>query len=340
MAGGHGGGGGGKAVVAAFFANLGIAIAKFIGFLFTGSSSMLAESVHSVADTGNQALLLLGARRARRPSTAEHAFGHGRERYFWAFVVALVLFIGGAAFAIYEGIEKIRHPHELESAGWAIGILAVAIVLEIGSFRVAIREANHVRAGKGWVRFVRTSRTPELPVVLLEDLGALVGLVLALLGVVLTVVTDEPVFDGIGTLCIGVLLAVIAVTLAAEMKSLLIGESALPEDEAAISAALCAAPEVRSLIHLRTQHIGPEELLVAAKLEFAPHLDVAELAGAVDAAEARVRARVPFARLMFLEPDLRRPTAAVAAAPGDGPFGAGGPAEPAGSLEPELPHSH
>jgi cation diffusion facilitator family transporter len=332
MAGG-GHGGGGKAVVAAFFANLGIAIAKFVGFLFTGSSSMLAESVHSVADTGNQALLLLGARRARRPSTAEHPFGFGRERYFWSFVVALVLFIGGAAFALYEGVEKIRHPHELESVGWAIGILAVAIVLEIGSFRVAIREANHVRATKGWVRFIRTSRTPELPVVLLEDLGALVGLVLAMVGVVLTVVTDDPVWDGIGTLSIGILLAVIAVTLAVEMKSLLIGESALPEEEAAIRAALAVSAEVVSVIYLRTLLVGPEDVLVAAKLEFAADLDMAALARAVDAAEARVRARVPTVRLMFLEPDLRRPVAqagapTVPAAPG--------PAT-TGPLEPELP---
>jgi cation diffusion facilitator family transporter len=328
MAGG-GHGGGGKAVVAAFFANLAIAIAKFFGFLFTRSSSMLAESVHSLADTGNQALLLLGAKRARRPSTREHAFGYGRERYFWSFVVALVLFIGGATFAIYEGVEKIRHPHELDSPQWAIGILAVAIVIETFSFRVAVKEANHVRGDRGWVSFVRSSRTPELPVVLLEDLGALVGLVLALVGVVLTVVTDEPVFDGIGTLCIGLLLAVIAVTLAAEMKSLLIGESALPEQEDEISVALRAAPEVRSVIHLRTQHIGPEELLVAAKLEFAPQLDMAELARAVDDAEARVRARVPIATLMFLEPDLRRTLLA----------GNAGDPVPAAELESERPRS-
>jgi cation diffusion facilitator family transporter len=301
--------GGKKAILAAFAANLGIAIAKFAGFLFTRSSSMLAESVHSVADTGNQGLLLLGGRRAARPPSAQHPFGYSRERYFWAFVVALVLFIGGATFAIYEGIEKLLHPHEVESAGWAIGILIVAMALEGYSFRTAVRESRSVRRGRSWVGFIRTARAPELPVVLLEDSGALIGLVLALAGIVLTSITGNARFDGASTLCIGVLLAAIAVTLAVEMKSLLIGESALPEQQEAIERALVAAPEVRSIIHLRTQHLGPDDLLVAAKLEFASELDVARLARAVDAAEARVRAEVPIARLIFLEPDLRRPTA-------------------------------
>jgi cation diffusion facilitator family transporter len=296
-----------KAIFAAFAANLGIAVAKFLGFVFTNSSSMLAEAVHSLADTGNQLLLLLGARRSTRPATAEHAFGFGRERYFWAFVVALVLFIGGATFAIYEGVEKILHPHELESPEWAIGILLVAMVLESLSLRTAWREARRADVERvGMVRFVRRSRAPELPVVLLEDTGALAGLLLALGGVTLTLVTDEPIFDGIGTLCIGILLALIAVTLAVEMKSLLIGESAVPEEERRISEALVGGPEVHSVIHLRTQHLGPEDLLVAAKLEFDDDLTMPELARAIDAAEARVRAQVPAARLMFLEPDLRR----------------------------------
>jgi cation diffusion facilitator family transporter len=299
--------GGRKAILAAFAANLGIAVAKFIGFIFTSSSSMLAEAVHSLADTGNQLLLLLGARRASRPATAEHSFGFGRERYFWAFVVALVLFIGGATFAIYEGIEKILHPHELESPGWAFAILGVAMLLEGFSLRTAWREARHADVGGvGMVRFVRQSRAPELPVVLLEDTGALIGLLLALAGVSLTLLTDQPVFDGVATLCIGILLALIAVTLAVEMKSLLIGESALPDEERRIGDALAGGPEVRSLIHLRTQHLGPEDLLVAAKLEFDEDLTMAELARAIDDAEARVRAQVPAARLMFLEPDLRR----------------------------------
>jgi cation diffusion facilitator family transporter len=303
---GSGHGHGNKAIIAAFLANLGIAIAKFVAFLITRSSSMLAESVHSLADSGNQGLLLLGGHRARRLPDPRHQFGYGRERYFWAFVVALVLFIGGAVFALYEGVEKIRHPHELESPAVAFVVLIIAIVLELFSFRTAVKESQVPRAGRSWMVFIRESKAPELPVVLLEDLGALVGLIFALVGVTLSVALDEPVFDGIGTLSIGVLLAVIAIVLAIEMKSLLIGESATSSQDAKLRAALCAGPDVVSLIHLRTQYLGPEELLVAAKVEFAPDLTMAELAGAVDRAEARVRAEVPEARLMFLEPDLRR----------------------------------
>jgi cation diffusion facilitator family transporter len=299
---------GSKAILAAFAANFGIAVAKFVGFLFTRSSSMLAESVHSLADTGNQGLLLLGGKRAARQADAQHPFGHGRERYFWAFVVALVLFIGGATFAVYEGIEKILHPHELESPGWAIGILGLAILLEGYSFRTATIESKQSRGERSWVAYIRSARSPELPVVLLEDTGALAGLGIALLGVTLALVTGQPVFDGIGTLCIGILLAVIAFVLAIEMKSLLIGEAALPEHEQVIRAALLDGPQVRSVIHMRTQHLGPEDLLLAAKVEFDQELSVPELAQAIDDAEARVRARLPIARLIFLEPDLRRPS--------------------------------
>lgn len=304
--GSHAGHAGGKAIVAAFFANLGIAIAKFVGFLLTSSSSMLAESVHSLADTGNQGLLLLGGRRARRAPTASHQFGYGRERYFWAFVVALVLFIGGAVFAIYEGIAKVRHPHELESPVIAIAILVVAIGLESYSFKTAIAESNPLRNGRSWGRFIRDAKIPELPVLLLEDLGALVGLVLALAGVGLSIATDDAIFDGISTLCIGVLLAVIAVTLAVEMKSLLIGESVSAEDMSGIEAALAGAPEVVSVIHLRTQHLGPDDVLIATKVHFLDTLSMAQLATAIDDAEARVRERFPSARMLFIEPDLRR----------------------------------
>ncbi len=301
-----GGGHGTKAILAAFFANLGIAIAKFIGFLITRSSSMLAESVHSLADTGNQGLLLLGGKRARREADELHQFGYGRERYFWAFVVALVLFIGGAVFAIYEGIEKIRHPHHLDSPAVAIGILSVAICLETYSFRTAIVESEPLRHGRSWYRFIRESRSPELPTVLLEDFGALIGLVLALAGVVLATTTDEPVWDGIGTLIIGILLAVIAVVLAIEMKAMLIGEAALVEDDALIRQALAGDASIENIIHLRTLYLGPDELLVAAKVAVAGTLTVAELARAIDAAEARVRQQVSSVKLIFLEPDLQR----------------------------------
>jgi cation diffusion facilitator family transporter len=297
-----------KAIIAALVANSGIAIAKFVGFLLTGSASLLAEAVHSVADTSNQGLLLFGGSRARRKATPEHPFGYGRERYFWAFVVALVLFSMGGLFAIYEGIEKLRHPHAPESFGIAVAILLVAIALETFSLGTAVREANRVRGKQSWWSFIHRSKNPELPVVLLEDVGAEVGLFLALGGVVVAHVTDEPRWDAAGSLSIGILLVVIAILLATEMKSLLIGESAAPTDEQAIRTAVEASPQVRRLIHMRTQHLGPDELLVAAKIEFDGSLSFAELAAAVDDTETRLREAVPAARVVYLEPDLARTT--------------------------------
>ncbi len=299
-------GGGTKAIVAAFFANLGIAIAKFIGFAVTGSSSMLAEGVHSCADTGNQALLILGTRRAQREPTPTHPFGYGRERYFWSFIVALVLFTLGSGFAIFEGIEKIRHPHEVENLWWAIGILVFGIFLEGWSFRTAVVESNRVRGRASWMSFVRRAKTPELPVVLLEDLGALVGLFIALFAVMLAHFTEEPVWDGIGTLSIGILLGLIAVVLAIEMRSLLLGEAASAVHREAIVAAIDAQPEVVQLIHLKTQHIGPDELLVGAKVAFPADLDTDDLADAINQLEERIRDSVPIARPMYIEPDILR----------------------------------
>jgi cation diffusion facilitator family transporter len=298
--------GGSKAIIAALSANLAIAVAKFVAFVFTGSSSMLAESVHSVADSGNQALLLLGGKRAERARTRTHPFGFGRERYFYAFVVALVLFSIGALFSIYEGWHKIADPHPVESPIWAFSVLIFAIIAEGFSFRTAIKESLPHKGDASWVRFIRRSKAPELPVVLLEDLGALLGLIFALFGVTMAVVTGDAVWDGIGTIMIGVLLAVIAFVLAMETKSLLIGESAAPEVEEQICAALENAPEVTKVIHLRTLHLGPEELLVAAKIAV-DHDDTAtEIARGIDEAEQRIRAAVPIARVIYLEPDLDR----------------------------------
>lgn len=296
-----------RAVVAAMFANLGIAIAKFVGFLFTRSSSLLAESIHSVADTGNQVLLLLGGRRSRQAPDRLHPFGYGRERFFWAFVVSIVLFTLGALFAIYEGVEKVMHPHVIESPQWAIGILAVSILLEVNSFRTAIHEARPAKGDSPWFRFIRHSRSPELPVVILEDTGALIGLVLALVAILIAVVTDNGVWDGVGSIVIGTLLGVIAIVLSIEMKSLLIGESATEADENAIRQAIERSPSVNRLISLRTEHIGPEEILVAAKVEFDQSLSMDRLAVAIDETEAAVRAVVPAARRIFLEPDVVRP---------------------------------
>ncbi|MDT5155477.1 MAG: hypothetical protein QOI01_7210 [Mycobacterium sp.] len=295
-----------RAIVAALLANAGIAVAKFVGFLITGSSSMLAEAVHSVADTSNQGLLLWGQRQAGKKPDALHQFGYGRSRYFYSFVVALVLFTLGAAFALYEGYEKVLHPHELTSPLVAVVILVVAICLESYSFRTAVVESRPLKGPGGWWRFIRTSRNPELPVVLLEDTGALVGLVLALAGVGLTVLTGNPIWDGIGTLCIGVLLAVIAVILMVEMHSALIGEGATAQEGDAIRAALEQTHNVDRLIHLRTQYIGPDELLVGAKIALAPKTELTTVASTIDAAEAAVRAAVPAVTVIYLEPDLDR----------------------------------
>ena len=296
-----------RAVVAAMIANLGIAIAKFIGFLFTASSSLLAESVHSMADTGNQVLLLFGGKRSRMAPDRKHPFGYGRERFFWAFVVSIVLFTLGAMFAIYEGTEKVMHPHKIDSPQWAIGILAVSILLEANSFRTAVHEARAPKGAATWTAFIRRSRSPELPVVILEDIGALIGLVFALCAVVIAVVTGNGVWDGVGSIVIGTLLGVIAIVLSIEMKSLLIGESATEADENAIRSAIDNSPAVNRLISLRTEHIGPEEILVAAKVEFDGSLTMNQLAGVVDSVEAAIRTSVPNARRIFLEPDVVKP---------------------------------
>ena len=293
-----------RAIAAAFLANLGIAIAKFAGFLITGASSMLAESIHSMADTANQGLLVVGGRRAARPATPEHPFGFGRDRYFWAFIVAMVLFLVGGLFAIYEGVSKLRDPHELTSPAVAVTILVVAVALESFSLRTAVKAALPERGERSWVQYIRRSKSPELPVVLLEDLGALFGLLLALTGVTLTIITGDGRYDGGGTLAIGVLLVVIAAILVVEMKSLLIGEAAAPEQQRAIQAEIEGTPDVRRLIHMRTLHLGPDELLVAAKIDLSPELSAAQIAATINAVEGRVRAAVPIARVIYLEPDL------------------------------------
>src|SRR5690349_2499836 len=299
-------GGGTRAILAALAANAGIALAKFIGYAVTGSSSMLAEAVHSVADTSNQGLLLLGGKRAKRAATAEHPFGYGRDRFFYSFIVALLLFTLGSVFALYEGVEKLAHPGELTSPIVAIIILLVAVALEGFSFRTAIHESRELKGRLSWWQFIRQATTPELPVVLLEDFGALIGLVLALLGVGLTLLTDNGVWDGVGTIAIGVLLVCVAVVLAVETKSLLLGEAATPDAVRRIEAALVADPSVQRVIHMKTLHLGPEELMVAAKIAVAPTDSAAEVAAAIDAAEIRVREAEPVARVIYLEPDIDR----------------------------------
>jgi cation diffusion facilitator family transporter len=297
--------GGTKAIIAALAANLGIAVTKLIAWLLTGSSSMLAESIHSLADSGNQLLLLVGGKRAKKQATPEHPFGYGRERYIYAFIVSIVLFSVGGLFALYEGYHKIRHPEPIDEWQWVpVVVLVIAIALESYSFMTAIKESNHTRGKVSWVNFVRRAKAPELPVVLLEDTGALVGLVLALFGVVLTLITGDGVWDGIGTAAIGLLLVIIAFILAIETKSLLLGEGASPEDIREIEKAILAGDGIERIIHMKTLHLGPEELLVAVKIAV-PRAERAEdLAAHIDETEVRIREAVPIARVIYIEPDI------------------------------------
>jgi cation diffusion facilitator family transporter len=297
-----------KAILAALFANMGIAVAKFVGYAFTSSSSMLAEAIHSVADTSNQALLLLGSRRAAKDATPEHPFGYGRERYFWSFVVALVLFSLGGLFAIYEGWHKLgEEGHEVSNVQWAIGILVLGILLEGYSFRTAVRESRPLKGRASWWEFIRHSRTPELPVVLLEDFGALTGLVLALVGISLAAITGDSRWDAYATIAIGVLLVAIAAVLVFEMKSLLIGESAREPVRQQIIRAIEGTEGVNGVLHVRTQHIGPDQLLVAAEIQMDSGLDTAGVTAVIDRAEERIREAVPIARMIYLEPDAVTP---------------------------------
>jgi len=298
--------GGTKAIVAALAANLTIAVLKFVAFFLTLSSSMLAEAIHSVADSGNQILLLVGGKRAKRAASPEHPFGYGRERYIYAFIVSIVLFSVGGLFALYEAWEKIQHPHAIEGDFWwvPLAVLIGAIAAESFSFRTAIIESNHVRGKQSWVHFIRNAKQPELPVILLEDLGALLGLVFALFGVSLTLITGNGIWDALGTAMIGFLLVAIAIVLALETKSLLLGESATKADSARISGALEA--DGTRIIHLKTMHLGPEELLVAAKISVGAAATGAEIAKVIDDAESRIREAVPIARVIYLEPDVER----------------------------------
>ncbi|MEO7005525.1 MAG: cation diffusion facilitator family transporter [Terrimesophilobacter sp.] len=296
--------GGKKAIIAAMLANLGIAITKFAAWAFSGSASMLAEAVHSVADTGNQVLLLRGSHVSKRKADQEHPFGYGRERFIYAFVVAIILFSVGGVFSIYEGVDKLTHPHEVSNVWLPIVVLLVAMVLESFSLRTAVRESNRVRGSDSWFQFIRHAKAPELPVVLLEDIAALVGLLFAFLGVGLTVITGDSAFDAMGTLAIGALLVLVAVVLGIETKSLLVGEGASPADAESIRTAINESADVEALIHMRTLYLGPEELLVGAKVAFGREKRLADVATLINTLEARIRAAVPIARVIYIEPDV------------------------------------
>jgi cation diffusion facilitator family transporter len=307
--------GGTRAVVAALAANIFIALTKFAAWALTGASSMLAEAIHSVADSGNQVLLLVGGRRARREATPEHPFGYGRERYVFAFIVAVVLFSVGGLFALYEAYHKYHevHAHEpnllLEGPWWWVPlvVLGAAIIAESFSFRTAIVESNKVRGKQGWNRFIRSAKAPELPVILLEDFAALLGLVFALFGVGMTLLTHNGYFDVIGTAMIGLLLVAVACALAVETKSLLVGEAASSESVARIEHAITTTQGVDRMIHMKTMHLGPEEVLVVAKIGVSGSATAAEVAETIDRAEVNIRAAEPVVTALFLEPDIFKP---------------------------------
>jgi cation diffusion facilitator family transporter len=295
-----------RAIIAALLANIGIAITKFIAAAFSGSASMFAEGIHSLADSGNQILLIIGGKRAKRDATAMHPFGYGRSRYIYAFMVSIVLFSVGGLFSIIEGFNKLQHPHELEMVWLPLVVLGAAIIMESLSLRTAVIEANHVRHGQGWVEFIRHAKSPELPVILLEDLAALIGLVLAFGGVGLTVVTGDPIWDAIGTLAIGVLLVLVAVILGRETSSLLVGEGANAGDAKKIRGSLEATAGVESVIHMKTLYLGPDELMVAAKIAVKTSASAQDIADVINAAETSIREAVPAARVIYLEPDIAR----------------------------------
>jgi cation diffusion facilitator family transporter len=306
--------GGTKAIVAALAANVTIAVLKFVAYFLTRSSSMLAEAIHSLADSGNQLLLLVGGKKAQRAASPEHPFGYGRERYIYAFIVSIVLFSVGGLFALYEAWEKFQHPHGIEGGFWwvPLAVLVGAIIAESLSFRTAMKESNPTRGQQSWAKFIRSAKQPELPVILLEDFGALLGLVFALIGVTMTLLTGDGLWDAAGTAMIGLLLVAIAVVLALETKSLLLGESATREDVDRITAAI--EEDGGRIIHLKTLHLGPEELLVAAKIAVSRSSTGEQIAKEIDSTEARIRAAVPIARVIYLEPDLHRAAAADAGA--------------------------
>lgn len=294
-----------KAILAAAAANLGIAIAKLLAWILTGSSSMLAESIHSLADTSNQGLLIIGSKRSKRAPDSQHQFGYGRWRYLAAFIVAIMLFSLGGLFALYEAFHKFTHPEPITTWKWVpVLVLLIGVALESFSLHTALKEAKRARGQMGLLAYIKASRSPEIPVVLLEDIAALAGLVLALLGVGATIVTGNGRFDALGSGAIGVLLVTVAVFLAVETASLLVGESATEAVQQEVEQAL-VGPGVRSVLSLRTLHLGPEELLVAAKFEVDPGATGQDIAKAINDAEERVRTKVSYQCRIYLEPDLR-----------------------------------
>ena len=260
--------------------------------------------MHSLADCSDQVLLLVGRNRASRAETEEHPFGFGRERYFYGFLVSLVLFAVGGAYSIYDGIHKIIQPEPLTTAWVAYGVLGLSFILEASSLRVSVREAGRLRHGRSWLSFIARSKEPDLIVTLLEDSAALTGLVFAFAGVGLAELTGNAAWDGGGSVAIGLLLAFVAFVVGRETQSLLIGEAASDEAEQTIVQALEDGPELERVIHLRTVHLGPDSLLVAAKVAVRRDDTAETIVRGIDAAESRVRQALPIADVIYLEPDI------------------------------------
>ncbi|WP_156687651.1 cation diffusion facilitator family transporter [Mycobacterium sp. Marseille-P9652] len=293
-----------KSVLVAFGADAGIAVAKLVGFLVTGSAAMLAEVLHSVADSMNELLLMFGKRQAHRRPDALHQFGYGRSRYFYSFVVALLVFALGSVVALYEGCRKLRNPEPLTSPQIAIAILGVAALLEGYSLHTVRKQSKRLKGSDSWWQFIRNSRVPEPPVVLLEDSAALIGLALAFAGVGLTAVTGDPIWDAIGTLAIGVLLGGIALVLIVETHSLLIGEGATANQCKVIRSVLQREEHVDAVTDLRTQYLAPDQLVVAARVVCGPEPEFAVAAAVIRDAETRIRQAVPSVRAVYIQPEI------------------------------------
>ena len=293
-----------KAIMYAFGANLGIALAKGGAAWYTGSGAMLAETIHSFADCANQVLLLVGLRRAKRPVSEEHPLGYGKAIYFWSFIVALMLFSMGGIFSIYEGVHKLKHPEMPESPWIAVGVLAVSVILEFGSLKGALSEVRRRQGKQTFLNWFRSSRQSELIVVVGEDIAALLGLSLALIAVLATIILGSPIFDALGTIAIGIVLVLVAVTLGIEVKSLLIGESADPDTVMAMRDFLSERPEVEQVYNLITLQLGME-VMVAAKLKMKETKAAVPLIEDINRVEAALRESFPQVRWTFIEPDIR-----------------------------------
>ena len=295
------------AVIGALFANGLIAVLKFVGAVITGSSGMMAEALHSVADTTNQIFLLLGLRFYKRPASGKHPFGYGKERFFWSFIAAIFIFGVGATYAIYEGIEKLRHPHAPTNLVWAYAILALSFALESGSIGLAIyqevKEAHH--EGLSFAEYLRESKDPTAKTVLFEDSAALIGIIIATTGLVLTEYqvggAAGAYWDGMASICIGLVLAVVAFVLARSARGLLLGEAATPKTLAAIQQAIESHPNVERVVELLTMHLAPKQILINAHVQMRPDLRTGEIEKSIGEIEERIRSAEPKVEMMFLE---------------------------------------